>query len=72
MVTEPNCAITLLMQALEQLLQELETKLMDPAVRRSEKAAYLIADDFRNCAPVIIHRRLHWREENSRNSGWYH
>jgi len=34
------------MASLEQLLQELETKLMDPEVRRSEKAADLIADDF--------------------------
>ena len=38
--------VTLLMASLEQLLQELETKLMDPEVRRSEKAAELIADDF--------------------------
>jgi hypothetical protein len=34
------------MASLEQLLQELETRLMDPEVRRSEKAAELIADDF--------------------------
>jgi hypothetical protein len=32
--------------SLEQLLQDLETKLMDPEVRRSEKAAEFIADDF--------------------------
>lgn len=34
------------MVSLEQLLQDLETKLMDPEVRRSEKAAEFIADDF--------------------------
>jgi hypothetical protein len=34
------------MTSLEQLLQELETKLMDPEVRRSERAAEFIADDF--------------------------
>ncbi len=34
------------MISLEQLLQDLETKLMDPEVRRSEKAAEFIADDF--------------------------
>ena len=32
--------------SLEQLLQDLETKLMDPEVRRSERAAEFIADDF--------------------------
>lgn len=34
------------MPSLEQLLREYETCLMDPAVRRSEKAADLLADDF--------------------------
>jgi hypothetical protein len=34
------------MASLEQLLLEYETKLMDPEVRRSEKAAEFIADDF--------------------------
>lgn len=34
------------MATLEQLLLEYETKLMDPEVRRSDKAAEFIADDF--------------------------
>ena len=34
------------MPSLEQQLLEYETKLMDPEVRRSEKAAEFIADDF--------------------------
>jgi hypothetical protein len=34
------------MPSLEQLLLEYETKLMDPEVRRSDKAAEFIADDF--------------------------
>jgi hypothetical protein len=34
------------MASLEQLLLEYETKLMDPDVRRSEKAGDFIADDF--------------------------
>ena len=34
------------MATLEQLLLEYETKLMDPVVRRSDKAAEFIADDF--------------------------
>ena len=43
---DPSLRVTLLMASIEQLLQELETRLMDPEVRRSEKAADLIADDF--------------------------
>lgn len=34
------------MASLEQTLLEYETKLMDPEVRRSEKAAELVGDDF--------------------------
>src|SRR6267154_1170002 len=34
------------MLSIEQMLLDLETKLMDPEVRRSEKAAEFIADDF--------------------------
>ena len=34
------------MPSLTQQLLELETKLMDPAVRRSDKAAEFLADDF--------------------------
>jgi hypothetical protein len=34
------------MPSLSQILLELETKLMDPEVRRSEKAAEFVADDF--------------------------
>jgi len=34
------------MASLTQVLQELETRLMDPEVRRGDAAAELIADDF--------------------------
>jgi hypothetical protein len=34
------------MQSLTDILRELETRLMDPRIRRSSEAADMIADDF--------------------------
>jgi len=50
------------MPSLEQRLLEYETKLMDPAVRRSEKAAEFIADDFMEFAGNgrIFTNLTHW------------